>query len=119
MRTILGPELGPRLKPIWGLDPEGEIQGAWRDIGIPRAWCMMGERIFLLFSFRLSIPNVPVGNFALCRFHSTHVALRECLVARTCDVFAGPLISYRFPEIKAIEEGIFDEKRYGLETTSE
>ena len=34
-------------------------------------------------------------------------------------MFAGPLISYRFPEIKAIEEGIFDEKRYSLETTFE
>jgi len=48
MRSILGPELGARLKPIWGLDPEGEIKGAWRDIGVPRAWCMMGERIFFL-----------------------------------------------------------------------
>ena len=43
MRKILGPEVGARLKPIWGLDPEGEIQGVWRDVGIPRVWCMMGE----------------------------------------------------------------------------
>ncbi|KAI0294205.1 hypothetical protein BC826DRAFT_1091694 [Russula brevipes] len=76
--SILGPEAGARLKPIWGLDPEGEIQGVWRDLGIPRAWYMM-------------------GNFALCRFHSKHVAL----------------------QIKAIEEGIFDEKRYSLETPLE
>lgn len=78
MRKILGPEAGARLKPIWGLDAEGEIQGAWRDIGLPRLWCM-------------------IGNFALCRFHSTHIAL----------------------QIKAIEEGLFDEKRYSLETPSE
>jgi len=79
MRKILGPEVGAQLKPIWGLDAEGEIQGVWRDIGVPRVWCMM-------------------GNFALCRFHSKHIAL----------------------QIKAIEEGIFDEKvhRYGLETPS-
>jgi hypothetical protein len=44
MRKILGPEVGARLKPIWGLDPEGEIQGAWRDMGIPHVWCMMGKR---------------------------------------------------------------------------
>jgi hypothetical protein len=69
MRTILGPELGPRLKSIWGLDPEGEIQGAWHDISIPRAWCMMDERTFLPFSFRVSIPNVSVG---------------VSLIARTC-----------------------------------
>ncbi|KAI0298791.1 FAD/NAD(P)-binding domain-containing protein [Multifurca ochricompacta] len=74
IRKILGPEAGARLKPIWGLDSEGEIRGAWRDLGIPRAWCMM-------------------GNFALCRFHSKHLAL----------------------QIKAIEEGLFDEKRYSLE----
>jgi hypothetical protein len=43
MRNILGPELGARIKPIWGLDSEGEIKGAWRDLGIPRLWCMMGE----------------------------------------------------------------------------
>jgi len=78
LRNILGPELGARLKPIWGLDPEGEIQSAWRDLGIPRAWCM-------------------TGNFALCRFHSKHIAL----------------------QIKAIEEGIFDEKRYSLQTPLE
>jgi hypothetical protein len=43
MRGILGPEVGARLKPIWGLDPEGEIRGAWRDVGIPRVWYMMGK----------------------------------------------------------------------------
>ncbi|KAF8261173.1 FAD/NAD(P)-binding domain-containing protein [Lactarius quietus] len=65
LRSILGPEAGSRLKPIWGLDSEGEIC----------AWYMM-------------------GNFALCRFHSKHLAL----------------------QIKAIEEGLFDEKRYSLES---
>jgi hypothetical protein len=43
MRKILGPEAGARLKPIWGLDAEGEIRGVWRDIGFPRLWCMMGR----------------------------------------------------------------------------
>ena len=47
MRKILGPEVGARLKPIWGLDAEGEIQGAWRDVGIPRVWCMMGKGFFM------------------------------------------------------------------------
>ncbi|KAH9021057.1 FAD/NAD-P-binding domain-containing protein [Lactarius pseudohatsudake] len=75
LRSILGPEAGARLKPLWGLDSEGEIRGAWRDLGISRAWYM-------------------TGNFALCRFHSKHLAL----------------------QIKAIEEGLFDEKRYSLET---
>jgi len=56
MRSIIGPELGARLKPIWGLDSEGEIKGAWRDIGVPRAWCMMGERIVFFILRGVSIP---------------------------------------------------------------
>jgi hypothetical protein len=43
IRKILGPEAGARLKPIWGLDAEGEIQGAWRNMGLPRLWCMIGK----------------------------------------------------------------------------
>ena len=46
LRNILGPEARARLKPIWGLDPEGEIRGAWRDLGIPRAWYMTGDISF-------------------------------------------------------------------------
>jgi hypothetical protein len=47
MRKILGPEAGARIKPIWGLDAEGEINGAWRDLGLPHLWCMIGK--LLLF----------------------------------------------------------------------
>jgi hypothetical protein len=46
LRSVLGPEVGARLKPIWGLDPEGEIQGVWRDLGVPRVWCMMGKSYY-------------------------------------------------------------------------
>ncbi|KAI0055332.1 FAD/NAD(P)-binding domain-containing protein [Artomyces pyxidatus] len=74
LRAILGDAVGDKLKPIWGLNDEGEINGAWRDMGVPRVYVMM-------------------GNLALCRFHSKHLAL----------------------QIKAIEEGLFDEKRYSLE----
>ena len=28
------------------MDPEGEIRGAWRDVGIPRVWGMTGELFF-------------------------------------------------------------------------
>ena len=83
MRGILGPEVGARLKPIWGLDAEGEIRGAWRDVGIPRVWYMMGESY--LSPRKRSESRLPgrarsaAGNFALCRFHSKHLALREFL----------------------------------------
>jgi len=57
-KKILGEELGGKVKEIWGLDAAGEVRGAWRDIGIDNLWCMM-------------------GNLAMCRYHSRHVALRE------------------------------------------
>ncbi|KAF7352602.1 hypothetical protein MVEN_01225700 [Mycena venus] len=57
IRKVCGDALTDRCKPIWGLDAEGEIQGCWRDLGIPGLWYMM-------------------GNLAYCRFHSKHVALQ-------------------------------------------
>ena len=57
-KKILGEELGGKVKQIWGLDSSGEPRGAWRDIGVDNLWCMM-------------------GNLAMCRYHSRHVALRE------------------------------------------
>ncbi|KAJ7781013.1 hypothetical protein B0H16DRAFT_1299386 [Mycena metata] len=50
-------EVKEKCKPIWGLDKEGEIQGCYRDLGIPGLWYMM-------------------GNLAYCRFHSKHLALQ-------------------------------------------
>ena len=33
--------------PIWGLDKEGEVRGAWRELGVPNLYYMMGEcRVF-------------------------------------------------------------------------
>ncbi|KAF9237573.1 FAD/NAD(P)-binding domain-containing protein [Melanogaster broomeanus] len=53
-----------KIQPIWGLDEEGELNSAYREIGgrgkkgkeLAGLWCMM-------------------GNLALCRFHSKHLAL--------------------------------------------
>lgn len=59
IRDIIGEEEGAKVTPIWGLNAEGELRSAWREIGIPNLWYMM-------------------GNFAWCRFFSKHLALREC-----------------------------------------
>ncbi|EIW83191.1 FAD/NAD(P)-binding domain-containing protein [Coniophora puteana RWD-64-598 SS2] len=67
---ILGENLGKLVSPIWGLNEEGEINGLANEVGLPGIWCMM-------------------GNLALCRFYSKHVAL----------------------QIKAYEEGVFG-RRY-------
>jgi len=91
-RKILGKDLGSKVKQIWGLDDEGEPRGAWRDVGIDNLWCMM-------------------GNLAMCRYHSRHVALRE--------FFTIPPLRYDINgrgriEIKAMKEGLFT-GRYSLE----
>lgn len=58
IRDIIGEEEGAKVTPIWGLNTEGELRSAWREIGIPNLWYMM-------------------GNFAWCRFFSKHLALRK------------------------------------------
>lgn len=62
---IKNADLHDKIRPMWGFDDEGELNGVAREIGDPRKggnavaglWCMM-------------------GNLALCRFHSKHLALR-------------------------------------------
>ncbi|CDO69820.1 hypothetical protein BN946_scf184803.g18 [Trametes cinnabarina] len=54
---ICGEDFAQRIKPVWGLNEEGELQTAWRDTGVPNFWFMM-------------------GNLAWCRFHSKHLALQ-------------------------------------------
>ncbi|KIJ33013.1 hypothetical protein M422DRAFT_70464 [Sphaerobolus stellatus SS14] len=73
-KELLGDELANKMRSVWGLDDEGELKGMWRNTGLPNLY-VMG------------------GNLALCRFHSTHVAL----------------------QIKAKEEGVFT-KPYEPET---
>ncbi|KAJ7682909.1 hypothetical protein B0H17DRAFT_1075373 [Mycena rosella] len=57
IRTICGDNVGDRCGKIWGLDAEGELQGVWRDLGVPGLWYML-------------------GNLALGRFHSKHLAMQ-------------------------------------------
>jgi hypothetical protein len=74
MRNIIGDDLANRCKRIWGLDNEKEIRGVWRDLGIPHLWAMMGK--FTSLEKAGNDLNGVVGNLAMCRFHSKHVALR-------------------------------------------
>ncbi|KZT24304.1 FAD/NAD(P)-binding domain-containing protein [Neolentinus lepideus HHB14362 ss-1] len=54
---LLGNKFSSKIKPIWDVDAEGEFNGAWRDIGVPNLWCMM-------------------GGLGQCRLHSKHLALQ-------------------------------------------
>jgi hypothetical protein len=75
MRKIIGDEVANKCTRIWGLDEEKEIRGLWRDLGIPHMWAMMGMSsgsANLIMNL-----NDLLGNLALCRFYSKHVALRK------------------------------------------
>jgi len=61
IRRVCGDEVADKMKHIGGLDEEGEINGPWKHTGVQGLWYMM-------------------GNLALCRFHSNHIALRMFLI---------------------------------------
>lgn len=42
MRDIVGPEVGQKLTPVWGIDDEGELRSCWKEIGVENLWLMMG-----------------------------------------------------------------------------
>ena len=115
MRKILGPVAGAHLKEIWGLDSDGEIKGAWRDIGLPHLWCMIGT-LFSCFDGGEKpryIINLMQGTSPCAgTTRSTLLCVRfsvSTMIGSTCA-------DNMTTEIKAIEEGLFDEKRYSLET---
>ncbi|KAF7296224.1 hypothetical protein HMN09_01091400 [Mycena chlorophos] len=54
---ICGEEVGKKVKTVWGLDKEGEMNGAWRDLGVKGLWYM-------------------AGNLSMARFHSKPLALQ-------------------------------------------
>ncbi|KAA1476298.1 FAD/NAD-P-binding domain-containing protein [Dentipellis sp. KUC8613] len=68
IQKICGDAVMQALKPVWGLDAEGELNSAWRDTGVEGLYVMM-------------------GNLSLCRFHSKHLALQ--IKAMEEGVFGG------------------------------
>ncbi|KAF8656499.1 hypothetical protein AX16_002518 [Volvariella volvacea WC 439] len=72
IQSICGSEVADRFGKVWGLNDEGEVNGCWRDLKVEGLWYML-------------------GNLAMSRFHSKHVAL----------------------QIKAREEGLYN-GRYSL-----
>jgi hypothetical protein len=77
-------DIKDKIKPIWGLDKDGEIRSVWRDSGVENMWIMMGKRyrcvdwgkIYLLMAYYS-------GNLGTARYYSRHLALRESYVTRT------------------------------------
>lgn len=50
-------DIKDKIKPIWGLDKDGEIRSVWRDSGVENMWIMM-------------------GNLGTARYYSRHLALQ-------------------------------------------
>ncbi|WVQ84769.1 hypothetical protein IAT38_006926 [Cryptococcus sp. DSM 104549] len=57
VRKIVGEEIASKVKPIWGMDEEGELNSAWRDTGVKNLW-------------------ITIGTLQAARYHSQKIALR-------------------------------------------
>ncbi|KAJ9132188.1 Flavin-containing monooxygenase [Pleurostoma richardsiae] len=57
VRQVFGDDIADQFKPIWGIDEEGELNGAWKFTGVENLWLM-------------------VGSLQPARFHSQKLALR-------------------------------------------
>ncbi|THG94933.1 hypothetical protein EW145_g8052 [Phellinidium pouzarii] len=53
---LAGEDVAAQVNTVWGLNEEGEVNTAWRWSGVPGLYFMM-------------------GNLAMCRYHSKHLAL--------------------------------------------
>ncbi|KAG6867285.1 hypothetical protein C0992_004002, partial [Termitomyces sp. T32_za158] len=42
IRKVVDEDAFNRVKPVWGFDPEGELNGVWRDLGVKGLWSMLG-----------------------------------------------------------------------------
>ena len=42
IRAILKEDPEHPLTPIWGINDEGDPRTAWREVGVPNVWYMMG-----------------------------------------------------------------------------
>jgi hypothetical protein len=42
VRLVCGEEVAQMVGPIWGMDDEGELRGAWKDSGHEGLWIAAG-----------------------------------------------------------------------------
>lgn len=87
VREICGDTLASRCTPIWGLDEEGELNGCWKEFGVPRLWYISGKQ-YSHFSYIRTIAESRLnleGGLGHGRFHSKHVALRKLISSYLID----------------------------------
>lgn len=54
VKGILGPTYAAKLKPVWGLDNEGELRSVCRDCGIPRVYYIVGNLSAARFNTKIT-----------------------------------------------------------------
>ena len=97
IKKLCAPEISEKIKPVWGLDGEYELNSVWRDCGVDKMWILFGmieipPNQDHTLNFDLLGSHAKTGNIGNSRYHSSFVAL----------------------QIKAMKEGIFTGERYSL-----
>lgn len=115
MRRICGDEVADQCKRIWGLDKEGELNGCWRDVGIPNMWFMMGRS--LCPCLPTSLNSRRPARKAIWRCAGSIPSISRCVSAYLSALL--PEIDevqfvFVIAEIKAMEEGVFG-TRYSMD----
>ena len=72
------PEIAAKIKPVWGLDDECEMNSAWRDCGVENLWITLGIYLFHPADLRAGVlRHLLIGNISVARSSSIPLALRE------------------------------------------
>jgi len=71
------PEIAARIKLVWGLDDECEVNSAWRDCGVENLWITLGTCLFYSVEGRRVPTGLLPGSIADARSLSIPLALRE------------------------------------------
>lgn len=44
--ALCEPEIATKIKPVWGVDDECEMNSVWRDCGVENLWITLGTCLF-------------------------------------------------------------------------
>lgn len=108
IKRLIGDELAARVAPIWNLNEEGEQNGAWRWLGVPNLWFMMGACLASCVALPCRADNHLQGTWRCA--DTTRSTSRSVRWPISCCIDQSVLTSSD-TEIKAIQEGVYS-KRY-------
>jgi hypothetical protein len=108
MTRIAGPEVVKHVKTVWGMNAEGELNGAWRDLGVPGLYVMMGAFSPLPCRVAAVLTRAQATSRSADSTQSSSRSVRCVLVLlwlHTVLMHVGGRV-----EIKAMEDGVFGER---------